>query len=240
MIIGLVGYGRMGKAIEALAIKSGFEIAWIIQDEYDWERYAPILNKAQIAIEFTHPESAYRNLDRLMEKKIATICGTTGWLDHYPYIVDKCLKKKGAFLYASNFSVGVNILFELNKQLAKWTNYLPEFKPSLHEKHHIHKLDHPSGTALTLLNDLIQNNKQVSGWKEVLDNPEKSDIPVTCTREGDIYGIHEVSYRSDYDLLQIRHEALSRDGFALGALIAAQWLLGRQGVYNMKDVLRLS
>jgi len=192
-----------------------------------------------VFIEFTRPESAYENLEKLMNLSKPVVCGTTGWLDHFPYIVDKCLKNKGAFLYASNFSVGVNILFELNKQLAKWTSHLEEFEASLKEVHHIHKKDSPSGTGLTLLNDLIKYNKNYEHWSEETGPHPTDTIPVEAIREGEVFGIHEISYQSRHDRLSIRHEALNREGFASGALMAAEWLVGRQGVFTMQDLLRL-
>lgn len=239
MKLGIIGYGRMGQTIEKLAIIRGHDIVCIVKNEHDWSRNKKNIVAADVIIEFTHPDSAYENLDRLMDLSKPVVCGTTGWLDHYPYIVDKCLKNKGAFLYASNFSVGVNILFELNKQLAKWTSHLEDFEASLHETHHIHKKDSPSGTGITLLNDLITYNKNYEGWSEEKGPHEKGTIPVDAKREGEVFGIHEVSYESKNDRLTIRHEALNREGFASGALMAAEWLVGRQGVFTMQDLLRL-
>ena len=239
MKLGIIGYGRMGQTIEKLAIIRGHSIVCIVKNEQDWSRNEKNIAAADVFIEFTRPESAYENLEKLMNLSKPVVCGTTGWLDHFPYIVDKCLKNKGAFLYASNFSVGVNILFELNKQLSKWTSHLEDFEASLYEAHHIHKKDSPSGTGITLLNDLIMYNKNYEQWSEEAGPHPPDTIPVHAVREGEVFGIHEVSYQSKHDRLTIRHEALNREGFASGALMAAEWLVGRQGVFTMQDLLRL-
>lgn len=240
MNIGIVGYGKMGQAIERLAIQRGHQVTAIVASDEDWKQKETALSNTSIVFEFTEPEAAYGNLDRLMDMGKSVVCGTTGWLDKQPYIIDKCMKNKAAFLYASNFSIGVNLLFELNKQLAKWTAHIPDFEVSLQETHHIHKKDAPSGTAMTLLEGILRNNNNFLGWS---DDPADFDkdgaIAVKSNRKGDIFGIHQVQYRSANDLISIRHEALSRDGFATGALIAAEWLVGRQGIYSMQDVMRL-
>jgi len=240
MKIGIIGHGKMGKAIERLALQRGHQVIAIVKSEKDWNDLEKALEGADVVFEFTEPESAYKNLNRLMEMGKCVVSGTTGWLEKQPYIIDKCMKKKAAFLYASNFSIGVNILFELNKQLAKWTDHLSAFKVAVHETHHIHKKDAPSGTAITLLDGILSNNENYNQWSLEPDSNNKDlTIPVYSKREGDVFGIHEVQYRSENDLISISHEALNRDGFATGALIAAEWLVGRQGVFTMNDVLRL-
>jgi 4-hydroxy-tetrahydrodipicolinate reductase len=240
MQIGLIGYGRMGKTIEQMAISRGHQICAIINSEEDWTNQQKNIAEADVVIEFTSPEAAYQNLNQLMDMGKVVICGTTGWLERMPYIIDKCLKNKTAFLYSSNFSIGVNILFEMNKQMAKWMSHIKGFNINLTEWHHIHKIDSPSGTAVTLLNDIIQYHQNFTEWMLVNNQTAPPNcIPVNAVREGEIFGIHQIQYQSENDLLTIRHEALNRHGFASGALLAAEWIIGRQGVFTMKDVLKM-
>ena len=240
MKIGLIGYGRMGKVIEKMALSRGHEICAIVNNKEDWSKHQLNIIAADVIIEFTSPDSAYQNLSQLMDMGKLVVSGTTGWLERMPYIIDKCLKNKGAFLYSSNFSIGVNILFEMNKQMAKWMSHIKGFQINLTEWHHVHKVDSPSGTAVTLLQDIIKYHQDFTEWtlKENHDVPSNC-IPVSAIRENEIFGIHQVQYQSENDLLTIRHEALNRDGFATGAILAAEWIIGRQGIFTMKDVLKM-
>lgn len=232
MKIALLGYGRMGKEIEKIALNRGHEI--IIKsngaDNYN-------IKNADIAIDFSTPSAAYNNIANCINNNIPVISGTTGWLEKYKEITTLCNEKKGAFIYASNFSLGVNIFFELNKQLAKMMNTLEDYNISLEEIHHTQKLDAPSGTAITLAEGIIENSKKTS-WN--LDKATTQEtIPITALRVPDVPGTHTVSYQSKIDTINIKHTAHNRQGFALGAVIAAEWLVNKTGVYSMNDVLNI-
>ena len=232
MKIAILGYGKMGKEIERIAISRGHEI--VIKsdgnDMYD-------ISIAHIAIDFSTPESAYNNILNCINNQIPVISGTTGWLKKYDDIVRVCEEKNGALIYASNFSLGVNIFFELNNHLAKMMNKLKDYKVSIEETHHIKKLDSPSGTAITLANGIIENS-EFSDW-EIDKVTSEKNVPIFSKRISDVPGIHKVSYTSDIDKVQINHIAKNRQGFALGALIASEWLVNKKGVYTMKDVLNI-
>ena len=232
MKIAILGYGKMGKEIERIAISRGHEI--VIKsdgnDMYD-------ISIAHIAIDFSTPESAYNNILNCINNQIPVISGTTGWLKKYDDIVRVCEEKNGALIYASNFSLGVNIFFELNNHLAKMMNKLKDYRVSIEETHHIKKLDSPSGTAITLANGIIENS-EFSDWELDKVTSEKN-VPIFSKRISDVPGIHKVSYTSDIDKVQINHIAKNRQGFALGALIASEWLVNKKGVYTMKDVLNI-
>jgi len=228
----------MGKTIEALAIERGHSIGAII--ELDSPKSITSLKKEDIdvAIEFTNPEVAFKNLSTLAEKNIPAVSGTTGWLDRYDELCSLNKKYESGFLYASNFSVGVNIFFELNRLLAKLMSPLNDYNPSMEEIHHIHKLDAPSGTAITLANDLIDRHANKTKWenKETLST---EILGIKSKRIDEVPGTHSISYSSTIDQISITHEAYSRQGFALGAILAAEWMDGKQGIYSMEDVLNL-
>ncbi|MCC4214573.1 4-hydroxy-tetrahydrodipicolinate reductase [Leeuwenhoekiella parthenopeia] len=231
MKIALLGYGRMGKTIEKLATDRGHQIVKTIDQDDDYD-----FNGADVAIDFSIPDAAVNNISACLEAGIPVVSGTTGWLDHYDEMVSLCENKKGAFIYASNFSVGVNIFFELNKQLAQMMKNLQEYDVSMTEVHHIHKLDAPSGTAITLAEGILDHSDK-KDW--VLDEKETGKLTITAKREGEVPGTHIINYRSEVDEITIEHKAHSRNGFALGAIIAAEWLKDKTGVYSMKDVLGL-
>lgn len=231
MNIALLGYGRMGKTIEKLATERGHKIVNTIDQDDDYE-----FNGADVAIDFSVPDAAVANISACLNAGVPVVSGTTGWLDHYDEMVSLCENKKGAFIYASNFSVGVNIFFELNKQLAKMMQNLKEYDVDMTEVHHIHKLDAPSGTAITLAEGILDySNKK--DW--VLDEKETGKLTINAVREGEVPGTHTIKYQSAVDEITIEHKAHSRNGFALGAIIAAEWLKDKTGVYGMKDVLGL-
>jgi 4-hydroxy-tetrahydrodipicolinate reductase len=233
MKIGLFGYGKMGKMIEHIAQERGHSIIAKIDADAQHIDYAAM----DVAIDFSMPDAAYNNITGCFENGVPVISGTTGWLDRYSEAVATCEKHQGAFIYASNFSLGVNLFFELNAQLAKMMAGLKEYNVSMEEIHHTQKLDAPSGTAITLAEGIIQNS-DYEKWE--LDNADERIIPITSIREGSVPGTHSITYESAVDKIEIKHEAFNREGFALGAVIAAEWLRGKTGVFTMKDVLNLS
>lgn len=230
MKIALLGYGKMGKTIERLAVERGHEIILKITEDIE----KADLQQADVAIDFSVPDAAYKNITTCFEKQVPVVSGTTGWLKRYDEAVDLCKQNDAAFIYASNFSLGVNLFFELNKNLAKLMSKFSEYKVGIEEIHHTQKLDAPSGTAITLAEQIVENSG-MTGWK--LDSAGKDEIPVTAKRIENVPGTHTISYNSEVDTIKIEHVAHSRDGFALGAIIAAEWLQDKKGVYSMKDVL---
>ena len=233
MKIALLGYGRMGQEIEKIATSRGHEIV-IRKDAGD----SIDITKADVAIDFSIPTSAFENISNCLENNVPVISGTTGWLEKYTEAVNLCKEKKGAFIYASNFSVGVNIFFELNKRLAKMMSNLEDYTISMEEIHHTKKLDAPSGTAITLAEGIIENTSK-ENWKLGTEISE-TNIPIEAKRIPDVPGTHTVWYSSEVDTIEIKHTAHNRKGFALGAVIAAEWIIGKTGVFTMKDVLNIS
>ncbi len=234
MKIALFGYGKMGKIVEKIAKNRGHEIIFKIDknsSHYD-------LNNVDIAIDFSTPKSALSNISKALENCIPIISGTTGWTEKYNKAVKLCNKKNGAFLYASNFSLGVNIFFEINRNLAQIMNNYTEYKIKMKEIHHIEKIDAPSGTAITLAESIID---ETNYQKWSFGNDFKEDeISIESQRLLDNTGTHEVIYKSEIDEIKIKHVASNRDGFGLGAVIAAEWLIGKKGVFSMKDVLNIN
>jgi len=233
MKIALLGYGKMGKVIEKIALQSNHEI--VLKIDKDIKSYD--ISLADVAIDFSVPTAAVTNISECLAHNIPVISGTTGWLDDYDTVVDLCLEKKGAFLYASNFSLGVNIFFELNKNLARMMKNLFQYDVSLEEIHHTQKLDAPSGTAITLAEDIIENSNYIN-WKSGATN-EANQIPIEAKRIENVSGTHTINYESQVDSIHITHTAHNRKGFALGAIIAAEWLLDKKGVFTMNDVLNI-
>lgn len=231
MKIALLGYGKMGKTIESIALQRGHTIVIKadIGTQYD-------IKEADVAIDFSIPDAAFHNISNCINNNVPVISGTTGWLQDYDKAVDLCNEKQGAFIYASNFSLGVNIFFELNKNLAKMMSTLDQYNVSMEEIHHTQKLDAPSGTAITLANGIIE---ETSYKKWTLDTPKPDEIGIIAKRIENVPGTHEITYDSKVDTIQIKHIAHSREGFALGAVIAAEWILGKKGVFSMKDVLNI-
>ena len=232
MKIALLGYGKMGKEIEKIALQRGHEI--IIKNS---GKEAYNIANADIAIDFSIPNSAYNNISNCINNNVPVISGTTGWLEKYNDVVDLCKQKKGAFIYASNFSLGVNVFFELNEQLAKMMNTLKQYDVSIEEIHHTKKLDAPSGTAITLADGIIKNTHK-KDW-ELNTSSLKENVAIKAIRTPDVPGTHTVTYQSEIDTIDIKHTAHSRQGFALGAVIAAEWLINKTGIYTMRDVLNL-
>ncbi len=233
MKIALLGYGRMGRAIENIAKNRGHEIVAKI----DKDQIEGTLEHANVAINFSIPDAAVNNIFSALSLKIPVVCGTTGWLEDLKKVTDFTTKNDTAFLYASNFSIGVNLFFKLNEQLAKMMNNQSEYKVNIEEIHHIHKLDAPSGTAITLAEGIIENSKS-SDWS--LSTDKSDEIQIDAIREGEVPGTHTVTYESSIDAISIKHEAHNREGFALGAVVAAEWIVGKKGIFKMSDVLNLS
>lgn len=235
MKIALFGYGKMGKEIEQIALQRGHEIVLKIKgtEEYD-------ISQADIAIDFSVPNAALSNIVSCFRNNVPVISGTTGWLDDFDKAIDVCKENNGSFIYASNFSIGVNIFFELNKQLAKMMNSQKEYSINVEEIHHTKKLDTPSGTAITLAEGII-NNTSKRDWqlKERQTQINAGTIPIEAKRIIDVPGTHIISYESQIDSIEIKHTAHNRKGFALGAVIAAEWLNNKIGIYTMKDVLNI-
>ena len=234
MKIALFGYGKMGKVIDKIAKNRGHKIIYRIDENsinYD-------LKKVDVAIDFSTPKAAFSNINMALENSIPIISGTTGWLDNYNKVVKLCNEKNGAFLYASNFSLGVNIFFEINRQLAKIMSNHPEYVIKMKEIHHTEKIDAPSGTAITLAESIIKET-DYQKWSLNKDF-KKNEISIEVQRLSDNTGTHEVIYKSDIDEIKIKHAAVNREGFGLGAVIAAEWLIGKKGVFSMKDVLNIN
>ncbi len=233
MKIALLGYGRMGKAIEQLALDRGHNIVAILdKDSQEGE-----LSQADVAINFSIPSAAVSNLKMAFDHGVPVVCGTTGWLDQLDEINQYCASKKSGFLYASNFSIGVNLFFKLNAltaQLMKGQN--KQYNAHLEETHHIHKLDAPSGTAITLAEGIAAHNDRYATWSM---EPNTNELKISAYREGEVPGTHKITYGSEVDEISIEHKAHSRQGFALGAVIAAEWLQGKEGLFSMNDVLNL-
>jgi len=235
--IGLIGYGKMGKTIEKLAVQRNHEVILRISSSNALELSGPNINALDVAIEFSRPESAIDNLTILAENKVPTICGTTGWLDSYDLIKEKFEINDTPFLYASNFSIGVNILFMINKKLSKLMNRFPDYEVDVKESHHIEKKDAPSGTAITIAEQIIDNLDRKSDWKNNQDiNPEV--LSIHSIREADVKGYHEINYASQIDKISLSHEAYSREGFAMGALTSAEWIVGKKGIFGFHDVMK--
>ena len=232
MKFALLGFGRVGKAIEEIALERGHEIICKIDKNISEGN----LYQADVAINFSIPDAAVDNISRALNKSVPVICGTTGWLDAYQQVTQIALEKNTAFLYASNFSVGVNLFFKLNKVLAQMMEPNKDYIASMEETHHIHKLDAPSGTAITLAEGIIENSNLID-WK--LDEDAKDSLSIQSYREGEIPGTHSIKYKSPIDDITIEHKAHNRKGFALGAVIAAEWIVGKKGIFKMDDVLNL-
>lgn len=233
MKIALVGYGKMGKIIDEIATKRGHEIVARLKETPTAEN----LNQPDVVIEFSLPEVAFNNIKTCLENKIPVISGTTGWLEHKEAIEKIAIENETAFLYGSNFSLGVNLFFALNEKLAGLMKNADEYSCQLEEIHHIHKLDAPSGTAISLAEGIIRNNPKFSAWK--LENTKGNELGIFAIREDEVPGTHSVFYRSEVDEIEIKHTAFNRNGFALGAVVAAEWIKDKKGNFTMKDVLGL-
>lgn len=236
MKIALIGYGKMGHAIEAVAKERLHTIVSVIDMDNPEDFDSPQFLSADVAIEFSQPQSAFDNYLKCFERNIPVVAGTTGWLAHWEEIKSRCTEGNHTFFYASNYSIGMNIFFALNKYLAKIMNHFPSFDVKMEEIHHIHKLDSPSGTAITLAEDILENIDRKKQWKEGMEGAG-DDLPIHSRREGEVPGTHEVIYESDADVIRIQHSAKSRKGLALGAVLAAEFTKGKKGFLSMNDIL---
>ena len=234
MKIALLGYGRMGKEIEKIALQRGHEVVLKISEKQDYN-----IKMADVAIDFSIPSAAFENITNCFRNGVPVISGTTGWLEQYQEALNICHENNGSFIYASNFSLGVNIFFELNRQLSKMMKPWEEYHISIEEIHHTNKLDAPSGTAISLANGILENSTK-KGW-ELQENQSisKDTIPIVAKRIPEVPGTHSITYSSEIDAIEIKHTAHNRKGFALGAVVAAEWILNKVGVYSMKDVLNI-
>ncbi len=232
MKIALLGYGKMGKVIERIALERGHEIVLKKTEENSFDG----LLDADVAIDFSVPTAAVQNISECLHHNIPIVSGTTGWLERYDDMTSLCTSKNGAFIYGSNFSLGVNLFFELNAHLAKIMSRFNQYEVSMEEIHHTQKLDKPSGTAITLAQNIIKE-KNLSSWS--IENPNENELFIDVKRIDSVPGTHSISYTSEVDTIEITHTAHNRDGFALGAVIASEWLINKKGIYTMKDVLGL-
>ena len=231
MKIALVGYGKMGHIIDDIATKRGHEVVARLNEMPTFEN----LNNPDVIIEFSNPEVAFTNIKVCLEHQIPVICGTTGWLDQKPEIQEIALQNKSAFLYGSNFSLGVNLFFALNEKLADLMKDFSEYQVQLEEIHHTHKKDAPSGTAISLAEGIIKNDERFDAWK--LEETQNKNLGIFALREDEVPGTHSVFYKSEVDEIEIKHTAYNRNGFALGAVVAAEWIIGKTGNFTMNDVL---
>lgn len=233
MKIALLGYGKMGKVIERIALERGHEIVLRKGSSDSFEG----LSNADVAIDFSVPSAAVGHISECLNANIPIVSGTTGWLNDYDQMVSLCNEKNGSFIYESNFSLGVNLFFELNDYLAKMMSKFDQYSVSMEEIHHTQKLDAPSGTAISLAKDIIKNS-DYSNWT-IEQEHTKNELFIDAKRIENVPGTHSVFYNSTVDTIEIKHTAHSRDGFALGSVIAAEWILGKKGVFTMRDVLDL-
>ncbi|SFE10697.1 dihydrodipicolinate reductase [Chitinophaga sp. CF118] len=238
MKIALIGYGKMGKAIETIAIAKGHEIVLRVNSQNLLEKKHLQEAEADVAIEFTGPETAYTNILKCFEANVPVVCGSTGWLEKLPALKAVCLEKHQAFLYASNFSVGVNIFFEINKRLAELMAGQNQYDVMMEEIHHTQKKDAPSGTAITLAEQIMDKVHRKTQWVNA-ETIKSAELPILSKRIDPAPGTHIITYTSDIDDITITHTAHSREGFASGAVIAAEWLKDKKGIFGMKDVLSL-
>ncbi|MCX6256578.1 MAG: 4-hydroxy-tetrahydrodipicolinate reductase [Bacteroidia bacterium] len=236
MKIAIIGYGKMGHEIEKMSLAKGHEIAGIIDKENIQDLGSGKVSSADVAIEFSEPGAAVSNILTCFNIGIPVVTGTTGWYQHLDMIIRECKSKKQALFYASNFSLGVNIFFEINRKLATLMDGFPEYDVNIEEIHHVHKLDAPSGTAISLANDIIRLVNRKSSWKNSKAT-RPDEIPVISVRKDEIAGIHTITYQSAVDCIEIKHSAKNRIGFANGAVLAAEFLVGKSGVFTMLDLL---
>lgn len=235
MKIALVGYGKMGKEIEAIALKRGHTIVLKIDKDNSEIVTKSDLEKADVAIEFSTPHTVLENIKKCINASLPIVVGTTGWYDHFDEIKRFCSEKNGSLFHATNFSLGVNLFFKINSYLAELMNKYSNYEVSMEEIHHIHKLDKPSGTAITLANQVIEKLDRKNKWS--IDAPSADALFIKDIREGEVPGTHILKYHSDVDDIEIMHKAHNRKGFALGAVIAAEFLHGKKGIYTMSDLI---
>ncbi|MES2134302.1 MAG: 4-hydroxy-tetrahydrodipicolinate reductase [Bacteroidota bacterium] len=235
MNIALLGYGKMGKEIEAIALQRGHTIVLKVGTSNATSYSAEDLKKADVAIEFTTPHSVIANITKCFDAQLPVVVGTTGWYDSFNEIETICKQKNGTLFHATNFSLGVNLFMKVNSYLAELMNKYDSYHVEMEEVHHIHKLDKPSGTAITLANQIIEKTTRKKSWSITERNPET--LFIKDVREGEVPGTHIVKYKSEVDDIEIMHKAHNRKGFALGAVIAAEYIIGKKGIFTMKDLI---
>lgn len=239
MKLALIGYGKMGHAIEKIAVARGHEIVCIIDANNTSDFDSDAFRSADVAIEFTTPATAYDNCQRAFAQGVKVVSGSTGWTSRLPEVKQLCNEGKATLFYSSNYSIGVNVFFAVNEFLAKIMNKFSQYDVDMTEIHHIHKLDHPSGTAITLAEGILGNLERKTSWSED-SNSSSETLKIVAERKGEVPGTHIVKYTSPVDKITIEHEAFSRDGFALGAVVAAEWLKDKNGFFGMNDMLNLN
>ena len=236
MNIALIGYGRMGHEIESIAIKRGHTIKLIVDQENKSDLSSTNLAQIDVAIEFSFPDAAYNNILKCLTEKVPVVSGTTGWLDKYNDVVKECNKNQTAFIHSSNYSIGVNLLFRLNSELAKQMKRYSDYDATIEEIHHVKKLDAPSGTAITLAEGIVNQHSRYKKWCFEKDRSDNC-VPIRSVREGSVPGTHTITWDSEIDAISLKHEAKNRKGLALGAVVAAEFIHSRKGVFTMNDVM---
>lgn len=239
MTIGLFGYGKMGKTIDQLAQTQGIQVAWRLDVDNIATATPELLRQADAVIEFSRPEAAFDNVMRCLQAGVPVVSGTTGWLDRLPEAQAYAQVHNGALLWSSNFSVGVNLFFAINRYVAQLLRAHPDYFPTMTEVHHIHKLDAPSGTAVTLAEDVVAEVPHIAGWHLGTERTDNGHLSIEAIREGEVPGTHRMVWHSVIDDISLEHKAHSRAGFASGALLAARWIVGKRGVFSMREVLGL-
>lgn len=232
----MIGYGRMGKEIEAIAVKRGHVIKLIVDKDNTDDLNKSNLRGIDVAIEFSFPEAAFNNIVKCLQEKIPVVSGTTGWLKDYDRAADICKKNNTSFIHSSNYSIGVNLLFRLNSELAKQMDRYRDYSVAIEEIHHTKKLDAPSGTAITLANGIVEKHSEYNKWCFDTDKTNNC-IPIHCVREGVVPGTHIVTWDSEIDTISLKHEAKNRKGLAFGAVVAAEFIHSRKGIFTMNDVM---
>lgn len=238
MNIAIIGYGRMGQTIESIALDRRHEIKAIIDVDNKEDIHHLHRKNIHAAIEFTQPESAYKNITALLQQNIPVVSGTTGWLDKMEEIKKLVVETDTGFFYAPNYSIGVNLFFAINEFAARLMNKFPDFGVHIEEVHHIHKLDSPSGTAIHMANDILKATDRMDSWVNH-DKPDKGQLGIHSARKPDVPGIHSTMYTGDFDEIEIKHTATSRHGFATGAVLAAEYISDKKGIHSMKDLLEI-
>jgi 4-hydroxy-tetrahydrodipicolinate reductase len=238
MKIAILGYGKMGQEIERIAISRKHDVVLIIDSIEGWEKEGNRLKEADVAIEFSQPDTVLDNIYHCFDANVPVVVGTTGWYEDLEQVTKDCLEHGQTLFYSPNFSIGVNLFFELNRKLAVLMSNRTDYEVSIEETHHIHKQDAPSGTAIVLANDIIRNTERKEKWvKEPAENPE--ELGIQSFRTENVSGMHKVKYESDVDYIEIIHSAKNRRGFAIGSILATEWLVGKKGIFEMKDFLSL-
>ncbi len=235
--IAIIGYGKMGKAVEEIALERGHEIS-VILDSQDYAHH--VFSESDIAIEFSQPSECIENIKKCFKANIPVVVGTTGWYENYTEIKNLALSQNQAIITATNFSIGVNMFFKINEMVAAWANKKQGYNCSIHEVHHLQKLDAPSGTAITLAETIIKQSENLEDWKyfeKPGGAPNHKTLPISAAREKDVKGIHEVIFENEIDLITLKHEAKNRKGFASGAVVSAEWLLGKKGVFKINEMI---